>query len=804
MPPLDRADEVTGPRRAGTRPPSSPDLSLLLRALRLEVKRGRQDDAIEGGFSVAMVSWLVAAAEGAPEELAVRLRRAAEAYRTYPAMSEQQRADLCAKSIRAFEIYAGRYRAPSPPPLTSLASPLSVLRGVGPRRAEALGALGLHTIEDLLRHYPLRYDDRRANQPLGAFEHRQTASLKVTVCGPGRVRRPGGRLLAEVPAECGGEGLSLVWFNQPYMAGRFAEGAALLVTGQVMIRQGLYSLSVAECEALPVDGGEEDLGEGTITPIYAAGAGVAQTFLRRLVREAFEQCEHLPESVVPEPVAASRELGTLSAALQAVHLPQDMEELRRARARISYEELFLLQAALATRRLHVVHDAPATGVEVDGLAERFGESLPFAPTAAQVRVIADMAADLGQPRPANRLIHGDVGAGKTVCAAFALLAAAAAGRQAAIMAPTELLAEQHHRTLNDLLAPHGIVCRLLVGSMGQAAKNHAYRELERGERAVVVGTHALFQERVRFSDLAVVVVDEQHRFGVKQRAELASKGLRPNVFVMSATPIPRTLALTAYGDFDVSVLDQLPPGRRPVQTVLAWGKERRSAYETLAARVANGRQAYVVCPLIDGGDETQLAGAEREFNRLRAGDLACFRLGLLHGRIDSTERDELMEQFRAGRLDILVATTVIEVGVDVPNATVMLVENAERFGLAQLHQLRGRVARGEHEGLCVLLTRARSPEVTDRLQELERTADGFEIAEEDLRRRGPGELTGTRQSGLPELKLCDLTADTQTLVRAREDAFGVLEHDPQLAEPEHAALRTALDRLEQDSEGWAM
>jgi ATP-dependent DNA helicase RecG len=362
------------------------------------------------------------------------------------------------------------------------------------------------------------------------------------------------------------------------------------------------------------------------------------------------------------------------------------------------------------------------------------------------------------------------------------------------MAPTELLAEQHFRTLRKLLGPLGIRPVLLTGGNPVARRRAA--ELAAGPAQVVVGTHALFQESVRFRDLAVVIIDEQHRFGVTQRARLAGKGQAPNLFVMSATPIPRTLALTAYGDFDVSVLDELPPGRQPVVTVLAWGSDRRIAYETLAAHVAQGRQGYVVCPLVEGGDDSGLAAAEKEFSRLSRGVYASFRMGLVHGRTEAAEREETMRSFSAGKLQVLVATTVIEVGVDVPNATVMIVENAERFGLAQLHQLRGRVARGEQRGKCILLTRAGNPEVIARLRVLERTNDGFAIAEEDLRRRGPGEMAGTRQSGLPDLRMADLVADTLTLAMAREDAFG-------LDDAERRGLLRAL-KAAQKPEGWTL
>ena len=585
-----------------------------------------------------------------------------------------------------------------------------------------------------------------------------------------------------------------MWFNQPWRAEQFAIGTELVVTGLMMIRKGEFSFAVSEAEALEGSSKQADLSFGRLTPCYGLAQGLSQTLLRRLVADALSRCEPLPATIVPESIVAARGLMPLGEALRQVHFPSDDNALQLARGRVAYEELFGLQVAVAARRAVVSAQCPASVVNCEGLRDALVAALPFAPTGAQARVMADLQADLEAPARANRLIHGDVGSGKTVCAAFALAAAAQAGRQAVLMAPTELLAEQHFRTLHKLLQPLGIRPVLLTG--GNPAARRRAVELAGGPAQVVVGTHALFQESVRFRDLAVVIIDEQHRFGVTQRARLAGKGQSPNLFVMSATPIPRTLALTAYGDFDVSVLDELPPGRQPVVTVLAWGSDRRIAYETLAAHVAQGRQGYVVCPLVDAGEDSGLAAAEKEFSRLSRGAYASVRMGLVHGRTEAAEREETMRSFSAGRLQVLVATTVIEVGVDVPNATVMIVENAERFGLAQLHQLRGRVARGEQRGKCILLTRAGNPEVIARLRVLERTNDGFAIAEEDLRRRGPGEMAGTRQSGLPDLRMADLVADTVTLAMAREDAFG-------LGDAERRGLLRAM-KAAQKPEGWTL
>lgn len=785
-------------------PPSRPpNFTSALKPLRLEMQRGCRDDAVIGGFGRFVRQWAAKTARGAPPEPARSLERLGAAFGDYETLRPEQRRELCEKAVRALELYQRRYGTSADGGPVTTASPVTALRGVGPRRAEAFAQLGIHTVGDLLAHFPTRHDDRRNCPPVASLAHRQSATVPVTVTGKGWVRRISGHQIGQVPASDGTTDVVLSWFGGPYRAEQYEPGTALVVTGQVMIRKGEFGITVAEVEVLPGPEVERSLCMGRLTPTYPLVKGLSQVFLRRLVWCALEACAELPRSAVPEETAEARGLSALGDAVREMHFPADENALRAARERIAYEELFVLQAALAQRRGALQRAIGRAALPVGGLLEEFRVHLPFSLTGAQERVIGEMAGDLEAPAPAGRLIHGDVGSGKTVCAAFALLAAARQGRQAALMAPTELLARQHHRVVEELLGPLGVQCLLLLGGMGEAARRAARGQIAGGEAAVVIGTHALFQEGVRFGDLAVAIIDEQHRFGVRQRAELAAKGDSPNVFVMSATPIPRTLALTAYGDMDVSALDELPPGRKPVTTVLAWGKERYTAYETVAHRVAEGRQAYIVCPLVEGGEESRLAAAEREFARLRMGPLAAFRLGLVHGRLPAAERDETMERFRRGDVEILVTTTVVEVGVDVPNATVMLVENAERFGPAQLHQLRGRIARGEHEGICILLTRARSPDVIERLQVLERTSDGFEIAEEDLRRRGPGEMTGLRQSGLPDLRLADLVGDTRLLSRAREDAFALLEADPRLERPEHAALKEALRRMADDAGPWA-
>jgi ATP-dependent DNA helicase RecG len=525
--------------------------------------------------------------------------------------------------------------------------------------------------------------------------------------------------------------------------------------------------------------------------------------MRKLVLAALQACTDYPESRVPGEIIERRDLMPLALAYREVHLPTNQATLKAARARMAYDELFLLQVRLAQRRREAKVTVESASLETGQAPEELRGVLPFALTGAQERVIAEILDDLRRPEAASRLIHGDVGAGKTVVAAAALLAAVRAGKQAVMMAPTELLAEQHCRTLTELLAPLKVRPVLLTGSLNSQAKRQVQEQVATGQAQLVVGTHALFQESVQFADLAVAVIDEQHRFGVRQRALLVGKGLRPNVFIMSATPIPRTLALTAYGDFDVSILDELPPGRTPVHTELLTLREEGRAFRMVSDVVARGRQAYLVCPIIEANENRRLAAAQELYERFHRGIFPSLRLALVHGKMDAAEREQIMERFRAGDLEALVATTVIEVGVDVPNAICMVIMNAEMFGLAQLHQLRGRVARSHDQAYCLLVTGARNLDVIERLQVLERTNDGFLVAEEDLRRRGPGEMVGSKQSGLPDLRMADLLADTATLAKAREDAFALIDADPELQRDEHRELRQWLRERPAGGE-WAL
>lgn len=786
---------------------------LPLKPVQLEREQNYADRAIIGGVSGFVQKWAqqAMAAISAPELRAALAQLAADAA-NYSDLGLAARKSLVAEVQRlAGLVEQEACRKPKTtaerPPL-GWASPLSDLPGIGPARTETLLKHSLVTVSDLLESYPFRHEDRREPQAVRSLEHRQTACLVLTVTGQGRLVYKGHQKLAIVPATDGSDSIDLTWFNQPYRATQMAEGTKLVVTGQVRVHKGNFALAVSEAEIVgkaAADGegaAADDLHVRRIVPVYSSPP-FSQVVMRKLVQAALDGCAEYPEERVPAELIHQRHLMPLAEAYREAHFPSNSETLRAARARLAYDELFALQIRLAQRRRQAKATREHAELDPAGAMDELRAALPFTLTRAQDRVMNEVLEDLRRPEAANRLIHGDVGAGKTVIAALALLAAARAGKQAALMAPTEMLAKQHHRTLTQLLGPLGLQPALLVGSMPAADKRQIQRDLMTGTLPLAVGTHALFQESVLFKDLAVAVIDEQHRFGVRQRALLVGKGSRPNCFIMSATPIPRTLALTAFGDFDISILDELPPGRKPVWTGLLRRREVDKAYRLVSDVVEHGQQAYIVCPIIEQSEDKYLIAAETVFNNLKEEIFPSLKLGLVHGKQDSAVREEMMTRFHSGELEAIVATTVIEVGVDVPNATAMIIMNAERFGLAQLHQLRGRVARSHEQAFCYLVSGASNLDVVERLQVLERTNDGFLVAEEDLRRRGPGEMAGVRQAGLPDLRMADLLGDTPTLAKAREDAFALIDQDPTLAAPENAGLKAWLGPQSQFEE-WTL
>ena len=697
-----------------------------------------------------------------------------------------------------------------------LALPLTVLGGVGRRRAETLAKRGLRTLADLVFLLPSRYDDRRSLVPVSSLEVGLRATFVAHVLvADFTASRARGRMMRTFEAVVGDETgtVNLKWFRGgEHIAGRVRKGATLLVTGDVRRYRFSKELLHPEIDVLDDGAGEggapPEAGEGLrrIVPVYSSVEGVPPRTLRRLVESAVGCCADVVEGLLPERLVRGRRLPALSEALRAVHEPEPdaaiEEYLQRrsaAHARLVLEELFLLELGLALRRAGRAREPGISLAGGEARARAAAGALPFRLTSAQQRVVAEIEADLAKPHPMHRLLHGDVGSGKTAVAFLAAVRCAAGGYQAALMAPTELLAEQHERTLQRLAASGAestaLRIALLTASLPRAEAQAVRQRLAAGDIELVVGTHALVSAEVSFARLGLAIVDEQHRFGVLQRQALVGSGPAgrvPHLLVMTATPIPRTLALSLYGDLEVSVLDELPPGRSPVTTDVLRQGEGRRVLDILRRTVAQGEQAYVVYPLVEESEKTDLRAATESAEKI-ASALPGVRVDLVHGRLDASSRAEAMARFERGETQVLVSTSVIEVGVDVPNATLMIVEHAERFGLAQLHQLRGRVGRGQRPGTCLLLARGGTEDSEARLRALLETSDGFAIAEADLRIRGPGEFLGTRQSGrIPDLRLADLVRDAELLGVAREAADELVRTDPGLLRS--AGLARAVER----------
>ena len=677
--------------------------------------------------------------------------------------------------------------------LRGVGTPLQYLKGVGPQRSNLLSRLGLETVADALLFVPRRYEDRSHLTPFRDLRVGESLCSAGTVAGvspppPGSRRQPLQVLLRDPTGY-----LAAVFFNQPYLVNTFKRGQQVVLYGKVVrFRRGPLQMVHPEFEL--VEDEEDDLlHTGRLVPIYPLTEGLAQRPLRSLMHRVVEEFADAAPDPLPSALRERLGLLPLAPALRAIHFPADLSGVEAARRRLVFDDLFIFQLGLALRRSR---EARAAGIPMGPpgpLVARLLTLLPYRLTQAQERVWDEIQQDLASGRPMNRLLQGDVGSGKTVVALLTLLLAVEVGFQAALMAPTEILAEQHSLTLGPLLAQLGVRLALLTAGLRPSEREELLAGIRTGEIRVAVGTHALIQEGVEFSRLGLVVVDEQHRFGVLQRATLRAKGMNPHVLVMTATPIPRTLALTAYGDLDLSVIDEMPPGRKPIVT--AWRSEgkRREIYDFLRKELAAGRQVYVVCPLVEESEARDLRAATELAERLRQEVFPDERVGLLHGRLRLDEKEAVMRAFKAGEIQILVSTTVIEVGIDVPNASVMLVEHAERFGLAQLHQLRGRVGRGPWKSYCILLASGGlTAEARRRLEALCQSQDGFQIAEVDLSLRGPGEFFGTRQSGLPEFKIADLLRDGALLNEARREAMALVATDPNLARPEHHLLREAL------------
>ncbi len=686
---------------------------------------------------------------------------------------------------------------------SQLDRPVQFLKGVGPKRADAFGRMGILTARDLLYHVPRRYDDASTVEPIGRLE------LGMDATAIGRVRskgiiptRKGLRIFQAVIEDDSGM-ITAAWPGQPWLDRKIREGDTLLVTGPVKFFHGRQ---IQPREVTVVSrGGREAEGEGgsaggdprgRIYVTYPATEDLPQWVLRAVFDRNLDALlgwadddEYLGRESL-----SRRKLPSLSQALTWIHRPERIQQADMGRRRLAFDELFFLQLVQAQARRKATEMEPGIEhVRTNELIRPLHEALPFELTGAQARALREIYADMQSPARMSRLLQGDVGSGKTLVALFAMLLAAEGGHQAALMAPTEILAEQHARRMGELVAPLGVSVGLVTGSLSAPARREALAVLASGATLLVVGTHALIQEGVTFASLGLVVVDEQHRFGVRQRmALLERKDVRPDVLVMSATPIPRSLAMALYGDLDLSVLDEMPPGRTPVETELRGRDEREAVYDLMRREVAAGRQAYVVYPLVGESEKVDLLAATDEFERLRDDVFPDRRVGLLHGQLSAAAKDQVMRSFLAGEIDILVTTTVIEVGIDVANATVMVVEHAERFGLAQLHQLRGRVGRGESKGYCVLIADA-GQIAYERLEIFRKTTDGFEVARADLRIRGQGDLFGSQQHGKdPVLRFADLMADEDLLVEAQRDARALTAADPEISKPESARVLAQL------------
>ena len=791
----------------------------LKKFLSLERERHFDNRAVVGGLDKVIPIWQKEAlSDGLDEEIVASIVLQLQRYSSMDVSSRDEAikaifnaldAPEGPKPVDVAETAPKEESTPTPQPKAphrlsiNLSAPVTVIPGVSKQKAAILARLGLNTLEDVLYYFPRRYDDYSRMKPI----NRLTYGEEVTVLGTivavqTRPIRGGKSQLTEAVLSDGTGTLRLSWFNQPWREKTLHQGDQVTVSGKLDMYLGRLVMNMPEVEELE----KEHLHTSGIIPVYSLTSSISQKQLRSIIHEAVRFCAPRMEDYLPESIRLNLKLMDLGVALYQVHFPDSQDTLDQARWRLAFDEIFLLQLGVL-RQKYTWKKVEARRFDTPSLwLEEQINRLPFPLTSAQRRALEEIARDLQSGRPMDRLLQGDVGSGKTVVAALGMAMVIRHGAQAALMAPTSILAEQHYRNLSRLLtagdeqfpallSPEEI--RLLVGDTRESEKEEIRTLLAEGKVKLVIGTHSLIEDPITFHDLQMVVIDEQHRFGVAQRALLRAKGNNPHLLVMTATPIPRSLALTIYGDLDLSVMDEMPPGRQPVETHVLHPLERERAYQLIRSQVQAGYQAFIIYPMIEQNGDNEKAealAAVEEHQKLQREVFPNLRIGLLHGKMRPDEKDEVMARFRDGEFHILVSTSVVEVGVDIPNATVMLIEGANRFGLAQLHQFRGRVGRGNAKAYCLLIPDHEDALENERLAAMAETSDGFVLAEYDLEQRGPGEFLGTRQAGYSELKMAKLT-DVKLIEKARQQAQTIFEKDPDLTAPEHAALTERLNRF---------
>lgn len=677
-----------------------------------------------------------------------------------------------------------------------LSDRIQYIKGIGEKRARLFEKLGIFTVSDLLWHLPRSFEDRSVVKNISDLLDGESVCVKAHLIQGIRNFKSGGGLRICQTAFSDGSGiLKVTWFNSPYIQKQLADGEEYIIFGRVFYKGNHAEMINPVCE-------KDSKGEktGKILPVYPLTAGLSQNSLRSALKNAFASLSEMPAEILPPAIVKKYGYPDIETALKNIHFPKNAEDFYAARERLSFEEMLVMQTGILKMRF-VRKNYIAPRITNVSCIKDFAASLPFELTGAQKRTINEICVDLKKNEPMNRLVQGDVGSGKTMVAAAAVYACVKAGYQAALMAPTEILAKQHFKTFTGVFSPLGIKTALLCGSQGVKEKRLSLLAAESGEAGLVIGTHAIISENVKFKNLALSITDEQHRFGVRQRAFLSEKGENTHTLVMTATPIPRTLSLILYGDLDISVIDELPPGRKPVETYHATEALRKRVYEFIRKNAVLKKQVYIVCPLVEESEALSAKSASEYAEKLQKEVFPEFKVGVLHGRLKAKEKDAVMERFLAEEINILVSTTVIEVGVDVPNATVMVIENAERFGLSQLHQLRGRVGRGGEKSYCILFCDSKSEVAKERVRVMCETSDGFKIAERDLELRGPGEFFGVRQHGLPEFKISNLATDMRLLKTAQEAAIDIFNTDPDLSSPENEALKDAVMRKFSESGG---